>query len=63
MLGLAGLAATVGAFVFAGVVFGLVVSVGAGLAVLGERRRRTRQAAAVDPVDIAIGSRPPEHRQ
>ena len=56
LLGVAGAAATLATFVFAGVVFGLVVGSGALAAALVQRRQRTRQSAAVpqDPVDVEL---------
>lgn len=49
LLGIAGAAATVATFVFAGVVFGLVVAAGALLAVWNQRRQRQR-AVCAEPV-------------
>ena len=58
LIGVAGAAATVATFVFAGAVFGLVVAVGAALALW---RRRTQRAASctttgpgTGPVDIQL---------
>ena len=62
VLGIAGAAATVATFVFAGVVFGIVVAIGAGLAVWNQRSRRTAEAnCAADqgPQDIEITLTPP----
>lgn len=61
LLGVAGAAATVATFVFAGVVFGLVVAAGALLAVWSQRRQRRRDACApeVGPVDVALSARQP----
>ena len=60
LLGVAGAAATIAAFVFAGVVFGLVVAAGALVAVLRQRRQRTRQSSAVrqGPVDVELSTTP-----
>ncbi len=62
LLGIAGLAATAATFVFAGVVFALVVAAGALLAVWGQRRHRRRGAWAPDVglVDVALSARQPE---
>lgn len=49
VLGVAGAATTIATFVFAGVVFGLVVAAGALAAVLRQRRQRTRQQSAALP--------------
>lgn len=57
-IGVAGAAATVATFVFAGIVFGLVVAAGALLAVWNQRRLR-RQPECGDeggPVDIEISA-------
>lgn len=56
LLGIAGAAATVATFVFAGAVFGLVVATAAGLAVWNQRRQRRRASCAVEtgPVNIAL---------
>lgn len=62
LLGVAGAAATVATFVFAGVVFGLVVAAGALLAVWNQRRqRRQRDACApeVGPVEVAFSAKRP----
>ena len=62
VLGLAGAAATIATFVFAGVVFGLVVASAAAFAVWNQRRRREVDAscATVDgPQDIEISVTPP----
>lgn len=58
LLGVVGAAAT---FVFAGVVFGLVVTAGALLAVWNQRRRRRPEASVtgVGPVDAALSVRQP----
>lgn len=63
LLGVAGAAAAVATFVFAGLVFGLVVAVGALVAVWNQRRRRS---AAVEcstdagpvSVDLSVGQPP-----
>lgn len=59
LLGVAGAAATVATFVFAGVVFGLVVAVGASLAVWNQRRQQRRESCAteVGPVDVELSAR------
>lgn len=63
LLGIAGAAATVATFVFAGVVFGLVVAAGALLAVWSQRRQRQREActpyAAPGPVDLEFSAKRP----
>jgi membrane protein implicated in regulation of membrane protease activity len=63
LLGIAGAAATVATFVFAGVVFGLVVAAGAILAVWSQRRRRKAEACAPDtaasPVDLEFSAKRP----
>jgi hypothetical protein len=62
LLGVAGAAATVATFLFAGVVFGLVVAAGALLAVWAQRRERSGQscAPAQRPIDVELStSRPP----
>lgn len=61
LLGVAGAAATVATFVFAGVVFGLVVAAGALLAVWNQRRQRRRDACApeVGPVEVAFSTKRP----
>ena len=53
-VGVAGAVATIATFVFAGVVFGLVVGAGALAAFLRQRRQRTRwsPAAPDGPVDV-----------
>lgn len=62
LLGVAGAAAAVATFIFAGVAFGLVVAAGALLAVWNQRRQRRRDACATDvgPVDVALSARWPE---
>jgi hypothetical protein len=52
-IGVAGMAAT---FVFAGIVFGLVVAAGALLAVWNQRRQAPRCADEHGPVDIEIST-------
>lgn len=57
LLGVAGAAATVATFVFAGLVFGLVVASGAVLAVWNKRRRRNGEVACsteAGPMDVEI---------
>ncbi|WP_067430902.1 hypothetical protein [Nocardioides jensenii] len=58
-IGVAGAAATVATFVFAGIVFGLVVAAGALLAVWSQRRQRRQAPRCADeggPVDIEISA-------
>ena len=60
-LGIAGVAATVATFAFAGVVFGLVVGA-ASIAAVSHRRRQARRRPCADdvgPVDLEL-SRTPE---
>jgi hypothetical protein len=61
LLGVAGAAATAATFVFAGVVFGLVVAAGTLFAVWRQRRQRSGQACHIDsgPVDVGISTRRP----
>ena len=63
LLSIAGAAATVATFVFAGVVFGLVVAAGALLAVWTQRRQRQRGACGPEadqgPVDLEFSARRP----
>jgi cation transporter-like permease len=63
LLGIAGAAATVATFVFAGVVFGVVVAAGALLAVWSQRRQRQQEACTPDtaagPVDLELSARRP----
>jgi uncharacterized protein (DUF58 family) len=61
LVGIAGAAATVATFVFAGVVFGLVVAAAALLAVWSQRRQRQREACTPDagPVDLEFSAEPP----
>lgn len=60
LLGIAGAAATVATFVFAGAVFGIVVALGAVLAVWTQRRRSRNTTCAPDagpaagPVDLEL---------
>jgi hypothetical protein len=69
LLGVVGVAATMATFVFAGLVFGLVVAAGALAAVLRQRRGRARQSSAgpQGPVDVelstALGAALRERRQ
>ena len=61
LLGVAGAAATVATFVFAGLVFALVVAAGALLAVWNQRRQRRRDACEteVGPVDVELSAKRP----
>ena len=61
LLGVAGATATLATFVFAGVVFGLVVSAGALFAVWAQRRQRSRASCATDqgPAEIELSSSQP----
>ena len=61
LLGVAGAAATMAALVFAGVMFGLVVAVGASMAVWQQRRQRCVQACTADagPVHVELSARQP----
>lgn len=63
LVGIAGAAATVATFVFAGVVFGLVVATGALLAVSTQRRHRPREACGTEtaqgPMDLEFSARGP----
>lgn len=64
ILGIAGVTATVATFIFAGVVFGAVVAIGADLAVWNQRRRRrTERDCGSDPgpQDIEIKLPRPVH--
>jgi hypothetical protein len=54
LLGVAGAAATVATFLFAGVVFGLVVAAGAVFAVSTQRRQRSGQSCATDPDPVEL---------
>ena len=58
LLGVAGAAATVATFLFAGVMFGLVVAAGALMAVWNQRRERRGQACTTDagPVDVELSA-------
>jgi membrane protein implicated in regulation of membrane protease activity len=60
LLGVAGAAATAATFVFAGVVFGLVVAAAAFVATWRQRRERRRHACPTDsgPVDLELASLP-----
>lgn len=58
-IGLAGAAATVATFVFAGVVFAVVVAAGTLAAVWRQRRRRP-SAAAPAAVQVELMSRRPD---
>ena len=66
LIGIAGAAATVATFVFAGAVFALVVAGAAAIAVW--RRRTVRRAAScsttvgsgTDPVDVQLMTTPPQ---
>lgn len=60
VLGIAGAAATVATFVFAGAVFGVVVAAGAALAYLTQRRRSraaTCGPTPPGPVDLELTTR------
>lgn len=62
VLGIAGAAATVATFIFAGIVFGVVVAIGAALAVWSQRRRQAADPNCADhdgPQDIEIMLTPP----
>lgn len=61
LLGVAGAAATLATFVFAGVVFGLVVAAGALFAVWNRRRQQPREGGVPEagPVDIELSANPP----
>ena len=54
LLGVAGAAATAATFLFAGVVFGLVVAAGAMLAVWTQRRQRDSRSCAPDPGPVEV---------
>lgn len=58
LLGVAGATSAIASFVFAGVVFGLVVTAGTVLAVWQQRRQRHRAACTpadgVGPVDVEL---------
>ena len=58
ILGVAGAAATAATFLFAGVVFGLVVAAGALLAVWSQRRQSRRDACTpvVGVVDVELSA-------
>ena len=53
-LGVAGAAATVATFVFAGVIFGLIVAVATILAVWRQRRMAHRPKSTLGPVDLPL---------
>jgi hypothetical protein len=59
LLGVAGAAATVATLAFAGVVFGLVVAAGAGLAVWSQRRRRSPKICTIDLGLAGVSAVPP----
>jgi len=61
LLGVAGAAATLATFVFAGIVFALVVAAGALLAVWAQRRRRTQKSrdTPAGPVEVEISTSRP----
>jgi uncharacterized membrane protein YccC len=65
LLGIAGAGAAVATFAFAGIVFGVVVAMGAALAVWNQRRRRVQDQCATEdgpvPVEISM-SRPPQQQ-
>lgn len=56
LLGIAGAAATVATFVFAGAVFGLVVAAAAAIAVWNQRRQRRRASCTIEtgPVEVEL---------
>jgi hypothetical protein len=54
VLGVAGAAATIATFMFAGVVFGLVVAAATALAVWRQRRLSTRPRSIPGPVDVPL---------
>jgi hypothetical protein len=58
VLGLAGAMATVATFVFAGVVFGLVVAAGAVFAVWKVRRQARCAPSGSGSVEVELSSRP-----
>ena len=62
LLGVAGAAATIATFVFAGAMFGLVVAAGALLAVWSQRRQNRAAGCLADvqpgPVDIEASRQP-----
>lgn len=63
-MGIAGAAATVGAALFAGVVFGIVVAAGAALTLLAARSRRTTECSSTadtpaGPVDVTVKLKTP----
>lgn len=57
VLGVAGAAATAAAFAFAGMVFGIVVAAGAGIAVWRQRRQDPRRACGIQDAasDVPVG--------
>ncbi|ABL79534.1 MULTISPECIES: hypothetical protein [unclassified Nocardioides] len=61
LLGVAGAAATLATFVFAGVVFGLVVAAGTLLAVWNQRRQHRKQPCAPEagPIDVELSTQRP----
>jgi len=62
VLGVAGAAATIATFVFAGLVFGAVVTLGAALALWNQRRRPTADSTRTvgrGPQDVEISLGPP----
>ncbi|HZJ04343.1 MAG TPA: hypothetical protein VFD59_02600 [Nocardioidaceae bacterium] len=56
LLGVAGVAATVVTFVFAGVVFGVVVGAGALFAVWRQRRQAQQCSAKPGPAEVEIST-------
>lgn len=66
VLGIAGAAAAVATFVFAGMAFGVVVAIGATLAVWNQRRRQPADlncAADEGPQDVEITLTRPTHER
>ncbi len=56
LLGVGGAAATVAAFAFSGIVFGVVVAVGALFAVWNQRRRTQPCTDQPGPIDVEIST-------
>ena len=63
LLGVAGMAATVATFAFAGAVFGLVVAGGTLLAVWNQRRQRRAVPVndGIGPTDVELGTTRPRN--
>jgi uncharacterized protein (DUF58 family) len=62
VLGIAGAAATVATFIFAGLVFGVVVASGAAFAVWNQRRRSAAESSCTTvegPQDVEMSLAPP----